>query len=112
MDSYDPIYISNNLDIQNRCYQFITCSEVVEHFDEPMIHFRKMWNLLSYGGLLGVMTQWHAGASAFANWYYAIDPTHKSFYNQRTFRYIATILGGQIIYEKDNIVLLQKALNN
>ena len=85
-ESYDPIYWPEKGLLQNQ-YDFIFCSEVVEHFYQPHREWPLMLQLLKPDGFLTVMTQ--SPPNDFANWYYHRDPTHVGFYSAHTMKWIA-----------------------
>lgn len=86
IESYDPLYFSNE-DLMVKNYDFITCSEVAEHFHAPYDEFKKLRSILNEKGILGIMTQWVP--NDFKNWWYHRDITHVSFYTPKTFEWIA-----------------------
>lgn len=85
---YDPIYADHPLHLQNR-YDFISCSEVVEHFRRPGIEFERLFSLLNPQGRLGVMTKLVIDAQAFGKWHYKNDPTHIAFFSRPTLEWLA-----------------------
>src|SRR5690606_24896975 len=50
MALYDPLF-HNDASVLESCYDFITCSEVAEHFHDPAAEFRRLNGLLKPGGL-------------------------------------------------------------
>ena len=87
---YDPFYAPDPTAL-NRRYDFITCTEVAEHFHHPAIQFDRLADLLRPGGILAVMTQFQADDTNFATWQYRRDPTHVVFYREATMARIAEI---------------------
>jgi SAM-dependent methyltransferase len=88
MSIYDPFYAPDTNLLKYK-YDFITCSETVEHFHDPAREFIHFDNMLKAGGLLAIMTNFQTGDDAFVNWYYRRDPTHVVFYRRRTFEVLA-----------------------
>lgn len=88
MRIYDPQFFPDDaaLDAQ---YDFVTCTEVAEHFHAPAREFARLAGLLRSGGVLAVMTGFPPGDEAFATWHYARDPTHVVFYDAGTLQLIA-----------------------
>ncbi len=85
MDIYDRHY-ANNSDIWNKKYDFITSTEVIEHFHNPMDTLNRMVSILKPGGILSVMTLFLMDdLTLFQNWWYRRDPTHIAFYSPITF---------------------------
>ncbi|MEI4850515.1 class I SAM-dependent methyltransferase, partial [Klebsiella pneumoniae] len=55
MALFDPFFYPQ-ASVLERQYDFITCTEVVEHLHRPAEVFRQLDRLLAPGGWLGVMT--------------------------------------------------------
>lgn len=85
---YDPIYAPER-GLLERSYDFVTSSEVVEHFHHPAESWQELVGLVKPGGWLGIMTKRHLGAERFASWHYKNDPTHVAFYSEASLRWIA-----------------------
>ena len=107
MHLYDPIFHADASELE-RQYDFITCTETVEHFHQPHAEFRKFNKLLISGGWLGVMTNFQTDDAQFAQWHYRRDPTHVTFYREATFTCIAADLGWHCKFPARNIVLMRK----
>ncbi|WP_349743250.1 class I SAM-dependent methyltransferase [Roseateles cavernae] len=105
--AYDPIYASNTELLQRR-YDFITCTEVAEHFHDPAAEFARLDALLRPGGWLGLMTQWRQPERDFAAWRYVHDPTHVCFYERATLDWIARRWGWALQCPAANIALFRK----
>lgn len=88
MDLYDPFFFPDK-EVFYKKYDFITCTETVEHFFNPKKEFDLIDTLLKKGGWLGVMTCFLTTNDAFDSWYYRRDPTHVVFYAEKTFKVIA-----------------------
>lgn len=85
-EGYDPFF--GPFSVPAGLFDFITCTEAIEHFFEPAAELRAMAARLRGGGTLAIQTEIHRGSSLpefFENWYYARDPTHVSFFGERTF---------------------------
>jgi SAM-dependent methyltransferase len=85
---YDPFYDPDPRALEAR-YDFITCTEVVEHFHQPAREFARLAALLKPGGLLAIQTCLLTDDARFARWNYRRDPTHVVFYWEETFHHIA-----------------------
>lgn len=106
VENYDPLYcLREELDP----YDFITCSEVIEHFRNPAEDFKKIDRLLKPGGFLGVMTQFLPPSEKFSLWWYHGDPTHIAFYEEATFQWLAKRYDWVLEFPTSNLVLIQKA---
>lgn len=88
VDLYDPFYANHEQHLENR-YDFVTCTEVAEHFRQPHLEFRRLFGLLKPEGKLGLMTKLVIDAKAFAKWHYKNDQTHISFYSRPTLQWLA-----------------------
>ena len=104
---YDPIFFPD-ADALNETYDFITCTETAEHFQDPGRQFRVLEGLLRAPGWLGVMTSMLDDPSRFPGWYYHRDPTHLCFYSEHTMRWIAERHGWQALFPRKNVVLFRK----
>lgn len=89
---YDPFYYPE-ASVLAKQYDFITCTEVVEHLHYPAKVFRQLDRLLKPGGLLGVMTCFQTRDDRFDNWHYRRDPTHVVFYREVTLGLVAKQFG-------------------
>ncbi len=102
---YDPQYANDPTALEAR-YDFVACSETVEHFRHPARDFAQMAALLCPEGLLGIMTQ-PADGIDFARWHYLRDETHICFYSQVTFALIAERLDLALEHPAPAIFLLR-----
>ena len=105
--SYDPFFAPAEGVLERR-YDFVTCTEVVEHLHRPREVFLRLDALLQPGGWLGVMTELRRPERGFERWWYVRDPTHVAFYERRTFDWIATWLGWRVGHAARNVILLRK----
>lgn len=107
MTLYDPYFADNPLALHME-YDFVTCSEVMEHFNYPA----KEWSLLlarvKPGGWLGIMTNLSAEAETFGRWYYKNDLTHVSFYSRDTFSFLAEKDGLEVYFIGNDVILMKK----
>jgi SAM-dependent methyltransferase len=85
---YDPFF-HDDASALGRQYDFVTCTEVVEHFHDPAREFARLQALLRPGGWLAVMTCFQTDDARFADWHYRRDPTHVAFYRAETFVWLA-----------------------
>lgn len=107
---YDCFYFPDKT-VLNTSYDFVTATEVVEHFNAPARDWRVLTDVLKPGGWLGVMTWMFTDANVdqFIRWSYKGDPTHISFYTPKTMRWIAQWLGLELHPVSDRVVLFKKA---
>lgn len=105
---YDPFFAPNE-SLLNDDYDFITCSEAVEHFFSPRREFLRMHAMLRPGGWLAIMTARLPKQGNFADWYYRRDPTHTCFYAEQTFFWIASAMRFETpLVHSDRVVLMRK----
>jgi SAM-dependent methyltransferase len=103
---YDP-YFAPDTAVLERRYDFVTCSEAIEHFHTPAREWAQLVALLRPGGWLGIMTKLATDAAAFDRWHYKNDPTHVSFFSRDTFRYLAERDRLSLSLVGDDVMLLQ-----
>jgi 2-polyprenyl-3-methyl-5-hydroxy-6-metoxy-1,4-benzoquinol methylase len=87
MSEYDPYYFPNTQALSDT-YDFVTSTEVVEHLSQPEAVFKQLFELLRPHGILGIMTK-RTPVTGIEGWHYTKDPTHITFYSDRTFEFIA-----------------------
>jgi len=104
---YDPIYYPD-MAVLDRTFDFITCTEVVEHMHRPAEEFRRLDALLRSGGLLGVMTVFQTDDARFADWHYRRDPTHVVFYRESTLALVAERMGWSMDIPRPNVAIFRK----
>lgn len=104
---YDPFFHPADAAL-SRCYDFITCTEVVEHLHDPWSTFAQLDSLLKPGGWLGVMTCFQTDDERFANWHYRRDPTHVVFYREHTLAHIARRFGWTLTVPVKDVALFHK----
>ena len=107
MFNYDPFFHSKKRNLLKK-YDFICCTETVEHFHNPFGEFTRFNELLNNNGTIGIMTNFHSEQDIFENWYYIKDPTHVVFYNKKTFQIIAKIFDWDSEFLGNNLVFLKK----
>lgn len=106
---YDPFFATDKA-VLAESYEFVTCTEVAEHFHRPASEFALFAKLLKPGGWLGLMTSFQTDDSKFPNWHYRRDPTHVAFYKRETLSYVARRLGWCFVSPAKDIVLMRKPL--
>jgi len=104
---YDPFFAPDPSVLQ-RSFDFVTCTEVVEHFHHPAEEFARLDGLLRPGGWLAIMTCFQTDDARFARWHYRRDPTHVVFYREATFRVIASQYGWVCEIPAKDVVLMRK----
>ena len=102
------VCISKFNDCESKQYDFITCTETAEHFYDPFKEFNTFNDLLKPGGWLGIMTSFLTTDDKFENWYYRRDPTHVTFYCEKTFQVMASQRDWTCEIRSKDVVLMQK----
>ncbi|GIQ84028.1 hypothetical protein KIPB_005450 [Kipferlia bialata] len=106
--TYDPFFNPDREAI-TRQYAFVTCSEVVEHFNKVSVDMALLTSLVEPGGLLGIMTSRHFEDTNILKWHYREDPTHISFFHNDTVAYVAKQYGfEEPEFVSKSVVLLRK----
>lgn len=106
MSIYDPFFAPDRAAL-SRTYDFITCTETVEHFFDPGDEFERLSGLLRSGGRLALMTE-ILGAQEFDQWRYVRDATHVSFYRSTTMEWLASHFGWSIERPEATVVFFKK----
>ena len=88
MTDYDPFFAPDASALLGR-YDFVVCTEVMEHLRRPADDFARLNGLLKLGGFLGMMTGVLEDDVSFADWWYRRDFTHIAFYRPETLAWIA-----------------------
>lgn len=101
-------FFFNAPNVLKRQYDFITCTEVVEHFHYPAREFQRLNDLLKNKGVLAIRTQFQTDDAKFTYWRYRHDPTHVVFYREHTFQVLAQQLGWQCEIVAPNVVFMHK----
>ena len=104
---FDP-YFNNDLSLLDKSYDFVTSTEVFEHFFKPKESLELVLSLLKDGGILGVMTKLYQNSINFNDWYYRRDATHVIFFTENTFKWIASHYHLKLEILSDNVIILQK----
>ncbi|WP_309045908.1 class I SAM-dependent methyltransferase [Marinobacter sediminicola] len=106
---FDPIFHPAESAL-SRQYDFITCTEVVEHLHHPAKVFRQLDGLLKPGGWLGVMTCFQTCDDRFDKWHYRRDPTHVVFYREATLKVVAQRMGWTMTVPCKDVAMFYKSL--
>ncbi len=107
MKIYDPFY-ANDKSVLETQYDFVTATEVVEHFHNPAQSLNQMWQCLKPGGYLGIMTKLVIDKTAFAKWHYKNDPTHVCFFSTNTFDWLTNHWQAKVVFREKDVIILQK----
>lgn len=104
---YDPFF-ANDEAVLAETYDFITCTEVAEHFRDPAAEFARFDALLRPGGWLALMTCFQTDDARFKAWHYRGDPTHVVFYKVETLAHAALSRGWAFENPAKDVALMCK----
>lgn len=107
MRVYDPIYAPDPAALDQQ-YDFVTCTEVLEHLHWPKREWRRFAELVKPGGWLGVMTRFLTDDGHFPRWHYRRDPTHVCFWQPATFQWLAREQGWELVMANNPVALLRR----
>lgn len=109
MSLYDPYYAPDPAVLQDT-YDFVTCTETIEHFNNPDKEWQLLLSLLKPGAWLGIMTQLVEDQD-FPTMHYITDMTHVSFFSRETFLFLAQKEKLHIEFEGKNLIFIQNKPN-
>ena len=104
---YDLYYFPDRRALA-QTYDFITATEVVEHFKDPLAELETLFAGLNPGGWLGIMTKQVSTPEAFKHWHYIRDLTHICFFSPSTFEYLARRFQARLLSVGNDVILFQK----
>ncbi|UJF19428.1 class I SAM-dependent methyltransferase [Vibrio sp. SS-MA-C1-2] len=108
MAIYDPYFSPDKTVLEAGKYDFVTCTEAIEHFYQPSIEWQLLLSLVKKGGWLAIMTKMATNVDAFAKWHYKNDPTHVSFFSRETFMFLARRDGLELEFVGSDVILFRK----
>ncbi|MCW7468356.1 class I SAM-dependent methyltransferase [Leptospira kanakyensis] len=104
---YDPFFHPYDKNLLET-YDYITLTEVVEHFHSPKLEFQKLKGLLKQNGSLYILTHPYDDSINFEKWYYKNDQTHTFFYTTTAFDWILNHYGFKTLEIQNRIIILKK----
>ncbi|MFH1377358.1 MAG: class I SAM-dependent methyltransferase [Planctomycetota bacterium] len=104
---YDPFYAPDE-SVLSKTYDFIVCTEAIEHFFQPGIEWKRLLERLNPGGWLGIMTSLAPSTDAFPDWHYKNDPTHVSFFRRETFQFLTQRDGLSLEIIGNDVIIARK----
>lgn len=104
--NYD-LYYANDPAVLETQYDFVTCSETIEHFRRPREEFEKLLGLLKPVGRLGIMTQLRDEAQPFEKWFYKDDLTHLCFFSKKSFQTLEKQYGLTAEFHPHGVVIFR-----
>jgi SAM-dependent methyltransferase len=106
MRIYDPFFAPDSSALKGK-YDFITCTEALEHLFHPGDELERLAGLLRPGGYLAVMTEVLGPDIDFAEWWYRRDPTHVAFYREEALEWIGERFGWKLEIPRRNVAIYQ-----
>jgi SAM-dependent methyltransferase len=104
---YD-LHYADDPAVFDRQYDFLTCSETMEHLYRPRAEFERFLRLVKPGGWIGIMTRLHDEAPVpFDRWHYKNDDTHVCFFSKQTFRTLEKTYALRREFHPGSVVLIQ-----
>ena len=109
VDIYDFYYATHKV-YERKKYDLITSTEVFEHLSKPLEVLKLLVNHLNEGGYIALMTKFPPeDDQKFLNWWYRRDPTHISFFTEKSFELMAEKVGVRVLKTiNHNMVIFQK----
>lgn len=107
MAVWDPFFAADS-QVLTWQYDFICCTEAIEHFTNPGNEWALWQRLLKPEGVLAIMTKRYTDAKAFAGWHYKNDPTHISFFSEQTFHFLAQRDGYSLSFPSADVVIFTR----
>lgn len=107
VDIYDPIYQS---ELATKKYDLITCTEVIEHFQNPQDELEKIFTHLKPSGIFAGLTNFvdTKNLEQIQSWWYLRDQTHWSFYSEETMKFIAQKFALNVLLLSNPVFVFQK----
>jgi hypothetical protein len=107
---YD-LHFANDPAVLEKQYDFLTCSETMEHFCRPREEFERFLRLVKPGGWIGIMTQLRDEAPPFEKWFYKEDATHLCFFSRKTFQWLEKTYGLRLELHPHGVALFRTPAN-
>lgn len=101
-------YFYPDRSVLSEVYDFVTCTEVIEHVHDLEAFIQQLIVLLRPGGLLVLMTRILQEDIEFKSWHYRIDPTHISFLRPRTVDVMCELYGLTLLELTGQLIVLRK----
>lgn len=108
---YD-LYFADDPSVLETQYDFLACSETIEHFRRPRDEFERLLRLVKPGGWIGIMTQLRDPVPEFDTWFYSRDPAHIGFYSRATFEFLAAAFGLKAEFHPGPAILLRRGTDS
>lgn len=89
-------------------FGFITLTEVIEHIYDPVVVLKEVASHLELKGKLYIMTEPHPGPAGLESWSYRRDPTHVTFWNEKSLKALATRVDLSFEGSEGRVFIFQK----
>lgn len=110
--SYDVYYAAEKFPAPSSV-DVILLSEVVEHFRDLRLEWEKISQSLKPHARIYIRTSLWSDKTTWSSWAYARDNTHIAFYHEKTFLYLAKLLGASLVrLEGDKVEMLKGSYEN
>jgi 2-polyprenyl-3-methyl-5-hydroxy-6-metoxy-1,4-benzoquinol methylase len=106
VQNYD-LFFANDLALLNQKYDYVSCCEVMEHFQQPYQEFELLKGLLLPQGKLYCKTEVFNRQTPFENWYYKDDFTHVFIYQTKTLEWIKREFNFSKLTLKDKLLVFE-----
>ncbi len=108
IDCYDKFYQPLPV-YENKCYDFITSTEVFEHLKDPKEALMLLARLVKPNGMIALMTLFHHNdREHFLTWWYPRDLTHICFYTPKTLQILGEMCGLEVLKTDNKRILVFK----
>lgn len=104
--SYDLYFHADERLLKNS-YDYLVCSETLEHFRDPREELKRFGVLVKKGGKLFFRTSFFSHERKFSDWHYQRDPTHIGFFAKETFEWMEKEFGWKLLILKDPFVVFE-----
>lgn len=109
--NYDPFFFKQAA-LLERKYDFITCTEVVEHFFKVAKEMERLLKMLNPNGILAIMTEILEADTDLTEWYYLREPSHVCFFSSETMEWISQNYKLEMITPHKNVRFFKKSFNS
>ena len=89
-------------------YDFVACSEVLEHAHSPRSVLDQLGRLVTPDGIIGIMTGMYDAVPSFADWWYIRDVTHVCFYSRPAMEWIAHAYAWSVEFPAPNVTVFAR----
>jgi SAM-dependent methyltransferase len=101
-------YYANDHSVFDKEFDFITLTEVIEHLYDPIYELERLASILKPKGVLAIMTQTITKDVDFKTWYYKNDPSHISFFSQKSLEFLASHLELRMKQHSERVIFFKK----